>query len=455
MIEKMLKNLRNSVLCGIAVAIVAMSCADTALAQNGQFLVGGTNLATISFCATTPVGLENQATAINLTTSDGFISTWGTSLSANWFKITPMSGNTTPQLLTVSTTPGADFLPQDMTTTGTITINPGVGSAEAAATITVNATVSSSGCGSSSGSLIFSSPSVIFNIPNNVQSQSTNLTVTNNTGTTITLNGTATSGSGFLALSALASNTIPAGQSLNYQVTATTTGLTPNATYLGNLNFTTSSGNATGTVPVTLNFGTSGTGGLIPDHTPITFNFGASSSTQTSSQTLNIRNNTTATVTINNGTVAFGTFLSIAATSTLTIGPGNSASFQVTGSTSGLVAGNSYSGSLSFSDNVGDTLSVPVTLNYNTGTTNNGPISSTQSSFSFTAALGSGPQFTSWFIANNSSAAIVLNSSSTTSTGQNNAEDILVTDLLAPFSATPVTSGEPPPQSPVFLLTGQ
>ena len=53
------------------------------------------------------------------------------------------------------------------------------------------------------------------------------------------------------------------------------------------------------------------------------------------------------------------------------------------------------------------------------------------------------------------SVAIIQTTTSTTSTGQNNAEDILVTDLLAPFSATPVTSGEPPPQSPVFLLVGQ
>jgi DNA-binding beta-propeller fold protein YncE len=53
------------------------------------------------------------------------------------------------------------------------------------------------------------------------------------------------------------------------------------------------------------------------------------------------------------------------------------------------------------------------------------------------------------------SVAIIQTTTSTTSTGQNNAEDFLVTDLLAPFSATPVTSGEPPPQSPVFLLTGQ
>jgi DNA-binding beta-propeller fold protein YncE len=53
------------------------------------------------------------------------------------------------------------------------------------------------------------------------------------------------------------------------------------------------------------------------------------------------------------------------------------------------------------------------------------------------------------------SVAIIQTTTSSNSTGQNNAEDILVTDLLAPFSATPVTSGEPPPQSPVFLLTGQ
>jgi DNA-binding beta-propeller fold protein YncE len=53
------------------------------------------------------------------------------------------------------------------------------------------------------------------------------------------------------------------------------------------------------------------------------------------------------------------------------------------------------------------------------------------------------------------SVAIIQTTASSISTGANNAEDLLVTDLLAPFSATPETTGEPPPQSPVFLLTGQ
>jgi len=50
--------------------------------------------------------------------------------------------------------------------------------------------------------------------------------------------------------------------------------------------------------------------------------------------------------------------------------------------------------------------------------------------------------------------AIVQTATNTISTGVN-AADTLVTALPAPFSATPVSSGEPPPQSPVFLLTGQ
>src|ERR1700676_516157 len=52
------------------------------------------------------------------------------------------------------------------------------------------------------------------------------------------------------------------------------------------------------------------------------------------------------------------------------------------------------------------------------------------------------------------SVAIVKTATNTISTGVN-APDTLVTDLPAPFSATAVPSGEPPPQSPVFLLTGQ
>jgi YVTN family beta-propeller protein len=52
------------------------------------------------------------------------------------------------------------------------------------------------------------------------------------------------------------------------------------------------------------------------------------------------------------------------------------------------------------------------------------------------------------------SVAIVQTATNTIATGVN-APDTLVTDLPAPFSATAVSSGEPPPQSPVFLLTGQ
>jgi DNA-binding beta-propeller fold protein YncE len=52
------------------------------------------------------------------------------------------------------------------------------------------------------------------------------------------------------------------------------------------------------------------------------------------------------------------------------------------------------------------------------------------------------------------SVAIVQTTTNTIATGVNT-PDTLVTDLPAPFSATTVPSGEPPPQNPVFLLTGQ
>jgi DNA-binding beta-propeller fold protein YncE len=57
-------------------------------------------------------------------------------------------------------------------------------------------------------------------------------------------------------------------------------------------------------------------------------------------------------------------------------------------------------------------------------------------------------------ICDGGSVAIVQTATNTIATGVN-AADTLVTDLPAPFSATPVSSGEPPPQTPVFLLTGQ
>ena len=52
------------------------------------------------------------------------------------------------------------------------------------------------------------------------------------------------------------------------------------------------------------------------------------------------------------------------------------------------------------------------------------------------------------------SVAIVKTQTNTISTG-GNAADTLISDLPAPFSAAAVSGGEPPPQSPVFLLTGQ
>jgi len=46
--------------------------------------------------------------------------------------------------------------------------------------------------------------------------------------------------------------------------------------------------------------------------------------------------------------------------------------------------------------------------------------------------------------------------STTTNTNGTNAGDRLVTDVLTPFSAAPPgTNGQPPPQNPIFLLTGQ
>lgn len=52
------------------------------------------------------------------------------------------------------------------------------------------------------------------------------------------------------------------------------------------------------------------------------------------------------------------------------------------------------------------------------------------------------------------SVAIIKAKTSSISTGDNT-PDTLVNDLAAPFSAGPPQNGEPPPQNPVFLLTGQ
>jgi YVTN family beta-propeller protein len=52
--------------------------------------------------------------------------------------------------------------------------------------------------------------------------------------------------------------------------------------------------------------------------------------------------------------------------------------------------------------------------------------------------------------------AIINTTTSSTSTGTNNTPDTLAADLPAPFSAGPPgTNGQPPPQNPIFLLSGQ
>jgi DNA-binding beta-propeller fold protein YncE len=54
------------------------------------------------------------------------------------------------------------------------------------------------------------------------------------------------------------------------------------------------------------------------------------------------------------------------------------------------------------------------------------------------------------------SVAIINTTTSTITTGGTNTPDTLVIDLAAPFSAGPTQSnGQPLPQNPVFLLTGQ
>jgi len=69
------------------------------------------------------------------------------------------------------------------------------------------------------------------------------------------------------------------------------------------------------------------------------------------------------------------------------------------------------------------------------------------------AAVGSSRVYAS--LCDSGNVAVINTTTSTTATGGTNTPDILVTDLPAPFSAAAVSSGEPAPQNPVFLLTGQ
>jgi uncharacterized protein (TIGR03437 family) len=412
---KMLKSLRNAVLCGIAVAIVALSGAEIAQAQNGSFLVGGTNSTSVAFCGTTPSNVGPPGFSVTLSTSDpNFSSSWTTTVSQPWIKVTPSIGGTTPQSLIVST--DATTLPPNLSS-GTITINPGAGSNEAPATISVTVNISDSGCGSTSGNLTLSAPSLTFNAAVNTQPAAQTLTITNQTGTTISLSGSASSSTGFLSLVALGSTTVSSGQSVSYQVNASTTGLTSGFSYSGSLTFTASGGGTAGAVvPVTLNYGTTGNGGLSADQPNLTF--GSAANVTPGTQTITVKNNTSSTVTINSS-VASGSFLSVGATSTTTVVPNGTVTFQVAVSITGLSSNAQYSGSLSFTDGVGDSLLVPVTFNYGTGATSNGVLTTNRSSLAFTIAQGGGAQVTSLLVSDNSINAITLTATTSTTTGQN------------------------------------
>ena len=53
-------------------------------------------------------------------------------------------------------------------------------------------------------------------------------------------------------------------------------------------------------------------------------------------------------------------------------------------------------------------------------------------------------------------AVAIINTTTSTITTGSNTPDTLVTDLPSPFSAAaPGGNGQPPRQSPIFLLTGQ
>ena len=84
------------------------------------------------------------------------------------------------------------------------------------------------------------------------------------------------------------------------------------------------------------------------------------------------------------------------------------------------------------------------------------PYTPSSARFRMSAAAAAGSSRVYASLCDGGSVAIINTTTSTLTSGGNNTPDILVTDLPAPFSAaTAPPNGEPPPQNPVFLLTGQ
>jgi hypothetical protein len=418
--ERILKNLRHVVPGAMAVAIIALGFASSALAQP-KFQVNGADGTTVNFCGAQSSSVGPPGQLVHLTTSDGFVSSFTTTLSANWIIVTPSTGNSTPQDLTVSINgANAAGLPNPGLSTGTITVNPGAGSNETAAVITVTLNLGSSDCsggGGSSNTLTVNPNPVVFNTASGASSDTTTLTVTNNSASTVSISGVVASGT-FLTLGNPSASTVGAGGSVNFQLTVSTSGLSSGSSYFGSVTFSTNLA-ASITVNVTENYGVSGGGGssiLVPvpsNQTSLNATFALGASAQNTS--FSVQNTSNSSVIVDAAaTTTTGQLWLTVSPSSLTVGQSVVVSFNVNINPSVLGnAAGTYSGTLTFTpEGGGGALVIPVTLNYGTGGSGGG-LALSATSYAVSIASGGSSTTQTLTVTNNFSSSVTLNLSFT------------------------------------------
>jgi uncharacterized protein (TIGR03437 family) len=421
--ERILKNLRSMLSGAMAVAIVALGCANTVLAQP-KFQVNGADSTNLSFCGQQASIVGPSSQPVHLTTSDGITSSFTTAISftppnpppPNWIIVTPTSGTSTPQDLTVSiNSSNAAALANPGTYTGTITVNPGAGSSDTAAVINVTLSLvgASATCsgGGGSNTLTAVPGAVTLNIATGTQSAIQNLSITNNSASSVTITGAVASGQSFLSLVNTSATTVGPGGFTTFQLTASTATLTSGVSYSGSLTFSTNLA-ASVSVPVTVNYGTSSGGGssiLSPvpaSQTSLTATFALGASGQTAS--FSVLNNSASSVIVDaTASTTTGQLWLTVSPASQSVSAGTTVAFQVTINPTvlGNVAG-TYIGSLTFTpEGGGGALTIPVTLNYGTG----GSLALNQGSFAVAIASGGSTNTQTLNVTNNFTTSVTLN----------------------------------------------
>ncbi|MBV8817121.1 MAG: hypothetical protein JO022_02120, partial [Acidobacteriaceae bacterium] len=347
--------------------LALLGCADTALAQTTTLSV--TPL-TLSF-STAQGSPQPQNIQISSTTGASVGYTIAVSSQGNWLGTFPSSGTatTSPSQVSVFAVSGTynNFTPG--TYTGTVTITPSTGSP-----VTVTATLTVGAGGGSSGTYTATPNSLSFTTAFGAAS----------TAQTFTLSTTAASTTVNLTPSANWISVTPttavvgSGTTATFTVIANALGTLPTGPANGTINISQSgsSGAALLQFPVSVSVGTGGTGTGNFNVTPSSLTFSVATPTSlVAPQSLSLTTTAftneivTVTPTTNNGTgwlLANNSNLATSVTVTQSF-PGT---VSVTVNPSQLTSGTSYTGSITLQNSDLGTVTVPVTLNVGSVTSN-------------------------------------------------------------------------------------